>query len=369
MIKIGSINAGSTVRRALNIDFRLGLSDALEKVDGSIDKLAELVRKGGQAGCDVVVLPEDCLCTSAWENGNPEKLPDLLDPAIDRMLSRLGAAAAESGTYLVCCNDRVDSDGHVRNTAFFLGRNGDEIGRYDKVIPPVQESLKRAGDGFPVFDTDDLGKVGILICYDIVFPETARCLALEGADIIFNPTVGGAAFGGAEMSRAAFRTRAVENFTFIVVSWGGWGTDSGSMIISPKGEVLAEARSAEDIAIADIDPKGGRENADWSNAQTDMRARLFRERRPDAFSVLSDPNPPVFADLPEMEPGPPSVIAEIYRKGTTVGHLEYERAQQLASDGDKEVAIAAYKQLIADYPNSWFDRTARERLVELQGTL
>lgn len=133
--------------------------------------------------------------------------------------------------------------------------------------------------------------------------------------------------------------------------------------------MLAEARSAEDIAIADIDPKGGRENADWSNAQTDMRARLFRERRPDAFSVLSDPNPPVFADLPEMEPGPPSVIAEIYRKGTTVGHLEYERAQQLASDGDKEVAIAAYKQLIADYPNSWFDRTARERLVELQGTL
>ena len=150
---------------------------------------------------------------------------------------------------------------------------------------------------------------------------------------------------------------------------GRLGNRYGEYDHSPKGEVLAEERSAEDIAIADVDPKGGRENADWSNAQTDMRARLFRERRPDAFSVLADPDPPVLADLPEMEPGPPPVIAEIYRKGTTVGHLEYERAQQLASDGDKEVAIAAYKQLIADYPNSWFDRTARERLVELQGTL
>ena len=365
MIRIGSINAGSTVRRALNIDFRLGLDDALEKIDASIDKLSELVRKGGRAGCDIVVLPEDCLCTSAWENGNPDKLPDLLTPAVDRMITRLGSAAAETDTYLICSNDRVDSDGAIRNTAFFLGRDGIAIGNYDKVVLPVQESGKRAGDEFPVFDTEDLGKIGILICYDIVSPETARCLALEGADIIFNPTVGGAAFGGAEMSRAAFRTRAVENFTTLVVSWGGWGTDSWSMIISPKGEVLAEALEAEEIAIADIDPKGGRENADWSNAQKDMRARLFRERRPDAFSVLTDPNPPVFANLPEMEPGPPSVIAEIYRKATTVGHLEYDRALKMMNDGNLSGAIRAFKQLVNDYPNTWFERTARERIDEM----
>ena len=46
-----------------------------------------------------------------------------------------------------------------------------------------------------------------------------------------------------------------------------------SMIISPNGEVLAEAVEAEDMAIADVEPKGGRENADWSNAQKDIRAR------------------------------------------------------------------------------------------------
>ena len=60
---------------------------------------------------------------------------------------------------------------------------------------PVQESLKKPGDGFPVFPTKDVGHIGILICYDMVFPEPMRCLALNGADIVFNPTVGGAAFG------------------------------------------------------------------------------------------------------------------------------------------------------------------------------
>ena len=171
------------------------------------------------------------------------------------------------------------------------------------------------------------------------------------------------------MSRAAFRTRAVENFTYIVVSWGGWGTDTGSMIIPQRVKCSLRKGRLKTLRLRTSTPKGGRENADWSDAQTDMRARLFRERRPDAFSVLADPDPPVLADLPEMEPGPPPVIAEIYRKGTTVGHLEYERAQQLAGEGDMGIAIAAFEQLIADYPNSWFDRTARERLVELQGAL
>ena len=61
----------------------------------------------------------------------------------------------------------------------------------------------------------------MLICYDMVFPETARCLALGGADLIFHPTLGGAAIGDDDISRAAFRTRAVENFVYIVVAQRG----------------------------------------------------------------------------------------------------------------------------------------------------
>jgi predicted amidohydrolase len=349
----------------MNLDFRSSLEDAIAKVDQSIAILSDLVGKAAESGCDIALLPEDCLCTTAWESGNPERAKDLLRPAVAQMLERLGNAAADGGVYLICSNDRIDSEGGIRNTAYFLDRTGGRIGHYDKVCFPVQEFLKTPGDGFPVFDTPDLGTVGILICYDMVFPEPARCLALEGADIIFNPTVGGAAFGGAEISRAAFRTRAAENFTYLAVSWGGWGADVGSVIISPKGEVLAESLEAGGIAIADIDPLGGRENADWSNAQTDMRSRLFRERRPDAFGTLTSSSPPALDKLPNIEPAPPTEIAEMVRKATTVGHHEYERAEQLLREGNTSLAKDAFRKLIDDYPNTWFDRTARDRLAEL----
>ena len=337
----------------------------MTKVDQSIAALVGLIHKAADSGCDIALLPEDCLCTTAWESGNPDRADELLRPAVTRMLERLGNAAADGGMYLICSNDRVDADGGIRNTAFFLDRNGGRVGHYDKVCFPVQEFLKTPGDGFPVFDTPDLGTVGILICYDMVFPEPARCLALEGADIIFNPTVGGAAFGGAEISRAAFRTRAAENFTYLAVSWGGWGADVGSMIISPKGEVIAESLEAGEIAISDIDPKGGRENADWSNEQSDMRARLFRERRPETFSVLVEPSPPAINRLPEIDPAPPEEIARMVRLATTVGHLEYERAEQLLKECKNSLAKDAFRKLIDDYPNTWFDRTARERLAQI----
>lgn len=365
MIRIGCVNAGSALRKRMHVDFRTSLEDALAKVDDTMDTLGRLVAKAADAGCDLVVLPEDCLCTSAWESGNPDCVSDLLAPAVDRMLERFGSLAASRRIYVVPSNDRVDENGEVRNSAFLIGRDGNEIGRYNKVCLPVQESLKTPGDAFPVFDTPNAGRVGMLICYDMVFPEASRCLALNGADLILNPTVGGAAFGSAELSRAAFRTRAVENFTPIAVSWGGWGADSGSVIISATGDIIAETMTAGEIAIADVDPHGGRECADWSNAQTDMRARIFAERNPETFRVIGDPDPPALSHLPDPEPGPPRRIAEIVRRATTYGYVEYERAQALFESGDTERAADAFKQLIVDYPNTWFDRTAKERLQAL----
>src|SRR5262249_30167197 len=151
----------------------------------------------------------------------------------------------------------------IYNTAFLLGRDGKEIGRYHKVCPTIHERVCTPGDRFPVFATKDLGGVGMLICYDMVFPETARCLPLGGADMIFHPTLGGAAIGDDDISRAAFRTRAVENFVYIIVAQRG----GGSMIVSPQGRILAEAKGVDSLAIADIDPLGGREGGDAMNQQ------------------------------------------------------------------------------------------------------
>ncbi|MEX2559196.1 MAG: nitrilase-related carbon-nitrogen hydrolase, partial [Pirellulales bacterium] len=222
---------------------------------------------------------------------------------------------------------------------------------------PIHELDKQRGSGFPVFDTADLGSVGMLICYDMVFPEAPRCLALAGADMIFHPTLGGAAIGAAELSLAAFRTRAVENFVYIVVAQRG----SGSMIISPRGKVLAEAEGQDSLAIADIDPRGGREGGDALNHQADMRARLFRERSPEAFGILTEREPPVLRKAPET-----IGIADAVRVGAgtlTVGEERFKAAEALARAGERDEAMRAFQQLTRDFPYTWIDRVSRERLV------
>src|SRR5262245_32117167 len=125
--------------RNRTIDFRLKPADVLAQVDRSLGELEEIVHKAGAAGCDALALPEDTLGLLKWEVANPKRLKEVLPEAVKRMLSRLGKAAARHNLYLVVCNDTVEADGTTRNTAFLLGRDGKEIGRYHKVNLPLPE--------------------------------------------------------------------------------------------------------------------------------------------------------------------------------------------------------------------------------------
>jgi predicted amidohydrolase len=366
-IRVGSANAGGSVQAGLSVDYRLqSPAEALEGIDRSLEVLEAIVHRAGEAGCDVLAFPEDTYGLMRWQGTHPETLGQVLPEAVARLLQRLGGAAARYGMYLICCVDALAPGGALRNSAFFLGRDGREIGRYHKVNLPLHEQHKQAGDGFPVYQTPDLGGVGMLICYDMVFPEPARCLALNGADVIFCLTMGGAAFGGEEISRAAFRTRAVENWVYLVVSWGGGNERTGSMIVSPQGEILVDERRPGAIAIADIDPFDGRQAADFANWQNDMRARSFRERRPEAYGVLTAAQPPALDRLPMYTPAPALEIARIFSRATTVGHVEYDRAQELVQKGEITKAIEALEALRVEYPGTWFDRMASEQLAALR---
>jgi hypothetical protein len=263
--------------------------------------------------------------------------------------------------YLVVCSDFIEADGATYNTAFLLGRDGKEIGRYHKTCPTWSECGTRSrGKSLPVFATSDLGTVGMLICYDLVFPESARCLALAGADMIFFPTMGGAAVGDDDIGLQALRVRAAENHVYLVVAFRG----GGSMIISPRGKIIARAEGPDGLAIADIHPSGGRQGGDAMNQQRDMRARLFRERNPAAFAILTDPHPPVLAKVPieitQQE------AARIAARVLTIGEEEFRAAESLARDGKTDEAVAAFTRLRTEYRGSWIDRVAAERLRTLR---
>jgi predicted amidohydrolase len=356
MARIGTVQVARRI-----VDYRLSAAEALGQVERHLDALEGVVHRAGEAGCDAFCLPEDTLGVWNWEAANKERRAEVLPRAVPWMLERLGSAAAAHRMYLVCCSDTVEPVGAVANTAFFLGRDGREIGRYRKVNHPIHDLDKKRGERFPVFETPDLGGVGMLICYDMVFPEAARCLALGGAEIIFNPTLGGgAAIGSAEISRAAYRTRAVENFVYIVVAERG----AGAMILSPKGEVLVEAEGQDGFAIADIDPFGGRDGGDAMNWQRDMRARLFRERSPAAFGILTDPEPPVLRKVPSTIAVDEAV--RIAGKTLSTGDERFREAEALQRAGQIPEAIRAFEQLCVEFPQTWVDRVSRQRLAALR---
>jgi predicted amidohydrolase len=354
------IAAVQTQRRL--VDWRLDdLADVLSAVDKNLAALERIVHAAGEKQCDVLAFPEDTLGLLNWYGMN-EQLADRVVPvAVKRMIERLGRAAASHGMYLVVCSDFIEADGATYNTAFLLDRHGKEIGRYHKTCPTWSESGTRSrGRTFPVFSTPDLGTVGMLICYDLVFPETARCLALAGADIIFFPTMGGGAVGDDDIGLQALRVRAAENHVYLVVAFRG----SGSMIISPRGTIIARAEGPDGLAVADIDPRGGRQGGDAMNHQQDMRARLFRERNPAAFQILTDPNPPILEKVPiditRQEAG------RIAARVLTVGEEEFQQAADLARAGKTKAAIAAFERLRTEYPGSWIDRVAAQRLQTLR---
>jgi len=353
------IAAAQAARRV--IDFHLKPDNALAEVDKNIAALERIVDRAGEAKCDALVLPEDTLGLLNWIGANEGLSNEVLPQAVDRMLRRLGSAAARHHMYLVVCSDFVERDGATYNTAFLLGRDGQEIGRYHKVCPTWSEAgLRQRGSSFPVFPTRDLGTTGLLICYDLVVPETARCLALAGADIIFFPTMGGAAIGDDDIGVQALRVRAAENFIWLVVAQRG----SGAMIISPQGKIVAKAEGPDGLAIADIDPRGQREGGDAFSWQRDMRARLFRERNTEAFRILTDPHPPVLdkapIDLTSQEAG------RIMARALTVGEEEFNQANQLLKQGKNSEAITAFERLRKDYRSTWIDRVSEQRLVDLQ---
>ena len=179
------------------------------------------------------------------------------------------------------------------NTAAVIDADGSYLGKYRKHhIPQVagfwEKFFFKPGNlGFPVFDTA-YGKVGVYICYDRHFPEGARALGLNGAEIVFNPsaTVAGLSQYLWELEQPA---HAVANGYFIAAinrvgeeaPWNIGRFYGSSYFASPRGKIIAQASETEDeMVVADLDLDEVREVRDtW---------QFFRDRRPESYDSLTE---------------------------------------------------------------------------------
>lgn len=225
---------------------------------------------------DTVVLPE------TWNTGffPKENLPQYADDNGAQTKSLFSALAKELNVNIVAgsvANRRADG---IYNTAYVFDRTGACVAEYDKthLFSPMQEdNFFQKGDHLCRFTLDGV-QCGILICYDIRFPELTRTLTVEGLDVLFLvsqwPTV---RLAHLQLLTAA---RAVENqmFTVCCNSCGTAGETvyaGGSQIVDPWGTILARAEAKEQLLTADLDL------SILDNIRNSIH--VFRDRRPELY--------------------------------------------------------------------------------------
>lgn len=250
----------------------------LAKPEENFSHAAELVKQAMENKPDVLVLPE------TWNTGffPRENLQALCDRDGTRVKQVFGALAERYQVNIVAGSVSNVRGGKVYNTAMVFDRTGACIASYDKThlfTPMGEDNYYTPGDRLCTFVLDGV-KCGLIICYDVRFPELTRSLTVPGLDILFVvsqwPKV------RTFHLRSLTTARAIENQMFLVCcnSCGTAGQTvygGNSAIIDPWGETVALAGETEEILTADCDLQ----------ILTNIRGSIpvFRDRRPSLYKI------------------------------------------------------------------------------------
>ncbi|MFJ9821368.1 carbon-nitrogen family hydrolase [Streptomyces sp. NPDC101151] len=228
--------------------------DAVESPADRRHRAAALVRT--RTGDDLVVLPESW-AAGAWNHDSWERDAEPIDGPTAQAMSD---AAREAGVWLHA-GTLVERgpDGTLYNTALVFDPSGVRRGLYRKIhrygFDTGEAALMGAGDQVVTVPTGS-ATLGLATCYDLRFPELFRALLDAGADVLTVP----AAWPAGRLAHLTLfaRTRAVEEQCFLLAcvavgEHGGVRQAGHSMIVTPWGDVLAEAADEEEIVTADLD--------------------------------------------------------------------------------------------------------------------
>lgn len=222
-------------------------------------QFSNLIAKAANQKPDIICLPEGVTLVGTTHDyiSASESIPG---PTTEF----LGEIARKHNVYIVAGILEKNGD-TLFNTAVLIDRNGNFAGKYRKVSLPQEEidGGITPGNSFPVFDTD-FGKIGIMICWDVTFPEPAKALAQKGAEIIFLPIWG----GDVTLTKA----RAIENQVYIVSST----YDMITAVFDQEGKVLKEAKENNPVIVVDLD-LNKQKLWPWIG---DLKSRISREMPP-----------------------------------------------------------------------------------------
>ena len=259
------------------------------KKDENIKKVLSVL---SDTEADLIVLPE--FFATGYQFISKDEVAELSEPVPEGYTTQLlSELSRQKGIYIVAGLPERDSD-RFFNSAVLIGPGG-VVGVYRKTHLFFEEKLFFSpGDtGFRVWDTE-IGRIGIMICFDWFFPESMRVLALMGADIIAHP-----ANLVLPYCPAAMPVRCLENRVYAITAnrIGEESRQEGqslrfigqSMIASPEGKVLVRASEDEEgLLIADIEPGLARDKS-----LTSLN-NIFDDRRPEVYSKIMEKIPGIF---------------------------------------------------------------------------
>jgi deaminated glutathione amidase len=265
------MTTGTRRFRASLVQLRAGRS-----IVANLDQAEALIRRAAQGGAHYVQTPEN----TALMELEPERVLAQAQTEQESVpLKRLRALARELGIHLHVGSlpIRIDPE-RVASRSFLLAPEGDIAARYDKLHmfdvdlaggESYRESHYYCPGAKAVIADLPYGRLGLSICYDLRFPALYRALAAEGAEIIAIPSAFTRQTGEAHW-HVLVRARAIETGAFVLAATQGGLHENGrltyghSLIVSPWGEILAEAGEDPGVIFADIDLA----------ASTEARARI-----------------------------------------------------------------------------------------------
>jgi predicted amidohydrolase len=237
----------------------------LGKTEENLIKMSEAMTRVATAQpVDLIVFPE--LITTGYEVG--PRFPELAQRVPGPTVNLIAQRAGELGVHVafgMVTKEKVESI--VYNTAVLVGPDGDMIGQYNKVHLRGEEQIAfRPGFRLPVFETG-FGPVGMMIGWDLAFPEVARSLVLEGAELLI--VCANWEEPNDEEWQTYLRARAFENAVFVAAanrvgeepSYTFFGQ---STIVGPRGKIYARIQAPQPAAPQPIDAPSRTEESEPS---------------------------------------------------------------------------------------------------------
>lgn len=255
----------------------------------NIKKACDIIMKAADAGASIAVLPEmfNCPYSNSCFGDYAESIENGATIASMRSLAR------KLGIYIAAGSIPETDGGRLYNTCVLIDRNGEVLCRHRKVhlfdidvpggVTFKESDTLSPGSSITIADTD-LCRVGIVICYDMRFPELIRLMALDGIKLCIVPAAFNMTTGPAHWE-PLIRVRAIDNQIFMAAvspardegsSYTAYGH---SMAVDPWGGIIAEAGADEEVVIADM-----------NLAEVDMvrdRLPLLRHRRTDLYGIFN----------------------------------------------------------------------------------